>query len=176
MTRSAGRGGDDDSDADVPVTRRTASAEASASAPVAASAAPVVTVANATGFSGSWAAASSNSRANFAGLAPPTRLVIRESKTEVAVETNTGTEGQLLTTVYKLDGTEHPIPGPLGWDTRAIASMRDGALTVVLKRSIDGPTGLIRFEIKDVYTLTDNTLTLERSQGTGTQRLTYSRR
>jgi hypothetical protein len=176
VVRPAGaRAFDGDSDADVPVARRTEAAPATASAP-AASEPPAATIANATGFSGSWAAATSNSRANFAGLAPPTRLVIRESKAEFAVDTNTGTEGQLLTTVYKLDGSEHEIPGPLGWDTRAAASMRNGALTVVLKRSIDGPTGRIRFEITDVYTVTGNTLTLERSQGTGRQKLTYTRR
>jgi hypothetical protein len=44
-----------------------------------------------------------------------------------------------------------------------------------MNRSIDGPDGRVTFEIRDVYTVAGETLTLERTQGTRTQKLVYTR-
>jgi hypothetical protein len=127
-------------------------------------------------LSGSWTIDRARSgRGNFAGLAPPGRLEIARTATEMSVGTDTGTENQITTAVYKLDGSEAEVPGPIGWDTRARASLQDDRLVVALVRSIDGPDGTVTFEIKDVYSAAGDTLTLERTQGSRTQTLVYTR-
>ena len=67
------------------------------------------------------------------------------------------------------------MPGPLGWDTRASATRQGGSLIVTIKRSIDGPEGKLNFEIRDVYSVSGSVLTLERSQGSRTQKMIYNR-
>jgi hypothetical protein len=129
------------------------------------------------GLAGTWTLdpAGRGGRGNFAGYATATRMVISESSNEVTVQTNTGIENQVVTATYKLDGSENPVPGPLGWDTRASATRQDGRLVVNIKRSIDGPEGKVNFEIRDVYSVSGNVLTLERSQGSRTQKTIYNR-
>jgi len=130
-----------------------------------------------TGFTGTWTLdpAGRGGRGNFAGYSRATRIVITESAGEVTVQTNTGIENQIVSATYKLDGSENPVPGPLGWDTRASAIRQDGRLVVNIKRSIDGPDGRLHFEIRDVYSVAGNVLTLERSQGTRSQKTLYQR-
>jgi hypothetical protein len=127
-------------------------------------------------LSGQWQLSGQSGRGNFAGYSTPTRLIITESAGGVTIETNTGTEGQMASATYRLDGTETAVPGPLGWDTRAKATRRDGALAIAVTRTIDGPEGKLRFEISDVYRLDNGVLTLERSQGSRTRTMTYTRR
>ncbi len=131
------------------------------------------------GLSGTWVAAAAGGRGggrgNFAGFSTPTRVVITESPGDVTVSTNTGTQNQMATAVYRLDGSEHPVPGPIGWDTRATAAREDGRLIVTIKRTIEGPDGPLNFEIRETYSVSGNVLTLERAQGTRTQRTAYAR-
>ncbi len=127
-------------------------------------------------LSGTWTIDRERSgRGNFAGLAPPGRHEIARTATELAIGTDTGTANQIVTTVYRLDGTAAEVPGPLGWDTRARAALEDTRLRVTLTRSIDGPDGRMTFEIADVYSVGGNTLTLVRTQGTRSQTLVYVR-
>ncbi len=152
-----------------------------AAAPAAAPAATApATVSGGTGLSGAWvevpAGGRGGGRGNFAGFSTATQLTISESPGSVAIATNTGTAGQMQNAVYPLDGAEHPVPGPLGWDSRAKALRQDGALFIAITRTIEGPDGPLRFEISDRYQLSGNTLTLERTQGSRTQRITYTRR
>jgi hypothetical protein len=131
-----------------------------------------------TGLSGRWSAVGQGGRGgrgNFAGFSRPTRIVIAESAGEVSVSTDTGTQNQMQTAVYKLDGAEHQIPGPIGWDTRATAAREGSRLVVTIKRTVEGPDGPLNFEIKETYSVDADVLALERSQGTRTQRTTYSR-
>ena len=82
----------------------------------------------------------------------------------------------MVASTYRLDGSETVVPGPLGWDTRARVSRKDGALVIAVTRTIDGPSEKLRFDISDVYRLDDNgVLTLERSQGSRTRKMTYAR-
>ena len=133
-------------------------------------------VGSGTTLSGEWRIAAQGGRGNFAGYSTPTRLTIAESANEVTIAGDTGTENQMVSSTYRLDGSETIVPGPLGWDTRAKATRRDGALVVSVTRTIDGPDGKLRFEISDVYRVNDGVLTLERSQGSRTRKMTYARR
>ena len=127
-------------------------------------------------MSGDWTLANQSGRGNFAGYSTPTRLSIVEAPGQVTIAADTGTENQMTSSTYRLDGSETVVPGPLGWDTRAKATRRDGALVVAITRTIDGPDGKLRFEISDIYRVDDGVLTLERSQGSRTRKMTYARR
>jgi hypothetical protein len=127
-------------------------------------------------LSGQWQIAAQGGRGNFAGYSTPTRLTISESPDEITIQADTGTENQMVASTYRLDGSETIVPGPLGWDTRAKATRRDGALVINVIRTIDGPDGKLRFEISDKYRVEDGVLTLERSQGSRTRKMTYARR
>ena len=127
-------------------------------------------------LAGRWQLTGQSGRGNFAGYSTPTRLTISESANEVTIAGDTGTENQMVASTYRLDGSETVVPGPLGWDTRARASRKDGALVIAVTRTIDGPSEKLRFDISDVYRLDNNgVLTLERSQGSRTRKMTYAR-
>jgi hypothetical protein len=126
-------------------------------------------------LAGNWRIAGTGGRGNFAGYSTPTRLTIRETAADVTIDTDTGTENQMQSATYRLDGVETPVPGPLGWDTRAKAGSRDDALIVTITRTIDGPDGTLRFEIRDVYRVSGDALTLERTQGNQSRKMTYNR-
>jgi hypothetical protein len=173
--------GDSEAPAARPASRAAASTARSATEPGARTANAEATSLNAearspvTSLSGEWRLMEQSGRGNFAGYATPTNLRIRESANEVTIESNTGTENQMTAATYRLDGSETVVPGPLGWDTRAKAARRGGTVVIAVTRTIDGPDGKLRFEISDVYRVENGVLTLERSQGTRTRKMTYGR-
>jgi hypothetical protein len=127
-------------------------------------------------LAGQWRLSGQSGRGNFAGYSTPTRLTVSESDIDVTIAGDTGTENQMVASTYRLDGTETVVPGPLGWDTRAKASRKDGALVVSVTRTIDGPSGKLRFDISDVYRVDESgALTVERTQGSRTRKMTYAR-
>jgi hypothetical protein len=127
-------------------------------------------------LAGQWRLSAQSGRGNFAGYSTPTRLTISESGSEVTIAGDTGTENQMVASTYRLDGVETAVPGPLGWDTRAKAARKDGALVVSVTRTIDGPSGKLRFDISDVYRVDESgALTVERTQGSRTRKMTYAR-
>jgi hypothetical protein len=159
-------------DAETPATRASRT-ERAAEPP--ASSADSRTTSPGNSLSGRWQLSGQSGRGNFAGYSTPTRLTITESVNGVTIETNTGTEGQMASATYRLDGSETVVPGPLGWDTRAKATRKDGALVIAVTRTIDGPDGKLRFDISDVYRVDNGALTLERTQGSRTRKMTYAR-
>ncbi len=134
----------------------------------------------ASGLSGTWAlqadAEAGRNRRPITGLSVATQLVIRQTPDQVVVDSNTGTANTIVTTTYTLDGNEHPIPGPIGWDTRARSVWDGTTFDVAIKRSVQGPEGELIFEIRETYTSTQDTLTLTRSQGRSVQKLVYVRK
>jgi hypothetical protein len=151
--------------------RATSRAPASARDAEKAPAAPAVA---AVGLSGEWRIAG-NRPPNFAGYSAASRMAIADSGDTVNVQTDTGTEGQFQTTVYRLDGREAPVPGPVGWSTVARATRENGRVVVVVTRTIDGPEGKVTFTITDSYSESAGVLTLERTQGPRKQVMTYRR-
>jgi hypothetical protein len=107
------------------------------------------------------------------GFSIATQMTIRQSPSELTVETNTGTAGSLVSTTHKLDGSAYDIPGPIGWGTSARAGWDGATLAVDIRRSVQGPTGELVFDIGERYTRSDNTLTLVRTLGRTTQTLVY---
>jgi len=110
-----------------------------------------------------------------AGGLPPTQLVIKVSSTEVTVASDTGTNRAMETAVYSLGSTEHAVPGPLSWTTLARAAWEGENLVVNIARIIEGPKGPVRIEMKDVYRVSGQVLTLDRSQGPDSWRSVYNK-
>ena len=109
----------------------------------------------------------------IAGIPLATTLKITVSAGDVSVESDTGSGQTQQTAVYKLDGSANRVPGPLGWDTRAKAAWEGGNLVVMTRRSMTGPTGPMGVDVKDIYSVTGDVLTIERSMGRATQKLVY---
>jgi hypothetical protein len=110
------------------------------------------------------------------GVPLATQLIVNVSPTEVTVDTNTGSAQTMQTAVYKVDGTETTVPGPLGWTVKAKAAWKDSTLVVNTVRSLEGPNGPLGAEIVDVYSVSGDVLTLERTQGRNKQKLVYNRK
>ena len=110
------------------------------------------------------------------GVPIATELMIKVSPSEVTVDTNTGSAQSTQTAVYRLDGSETNVPGPLGWTVKAKAGWKDSTLVVNTVRSLEGPNGPIGAEIVDVYAVTADTLTIQRTQGRNKQTLVYKKR
>ena len=134
-------------------------------------------------FAGNWALAQegpAGGRGGRGGGIPgvplATQMTIKVSPSEVTVETNTGSAQSMQTAVYKLDGSETTVPGPLGWTVKAKAAWKDSTLVVNTVRSLEGPNGPIGAEIVDVYSVSGDVLTLERTQGRNKQKLVYNRK
>lgn len=129
-------------------------------------------------LAGTWTLGSEagrGGRGTVPGVPVATRLVIKVDPGQVTVDSNTGSAESIQTAVYKLDGSETTVPGPLGWTVKAKAAWKNSALVVSTIRSLEGPNGPIGAEIVDVYTISGDALTIERTQGRNKQKLTYKR-
>ena len=109
----------------------------------------------------------------IAGIPIATTIIIKVSPADVTVDSDTGSGQTLQTAVFRLDGSSNPVPGPLGWETTAKAAWEAGALVVMTRRSMTGPTGPMGVDVKDVFSVAGNVLTIDRSMGRATQKLVY---
>ena len=133
------------------------------------------------GLAGNWTLAENDAAGRGRGGGIPgvplaTEMSIKVSASEVTVDTNTGSAQSIQTAVYKLDGSETSVPGPLGWTNKAKASTKDSTLVISTIRSLEGPNGPIGAEVVDVYSVSGDLLTLERMQGRNRQKLVYKRK
>ena len=126
-------------------------------------------------FAGTWTLGGEAGRGGVPGVPVATRLVIQVAPGRLTVDSNTGSAESIQTAVYNLDGSETTVPGPLGWTVKAKAAWKGSSLVVNTIRSLEGPNGPIGAEIIDVYTVSGDALTIERTQGRNKQKLTYKR-
>ena len=99
-----------------------------------------------------------------AGGPPATQLSIKLTAAEVTIDSDTGSNRSVETFHYVLDGKEHEQPGPLSWTTMAVSAWRGNKLEVTIKRTIEGPSGPVTIQMKDVYSMEGAALVIERSQ------------
>jgi hypothetical protein len=111
----------------------------------------------------------------IAGIPVASTMTIKIAADAVTVDTDTGSGQTVQSSVYKLDGSMNTVPGPLGWDTKARAAWEGDTLVVTTRRSMTGPTGPMGVEVKDVYAVSGDVLTIERTMGRATQKLTYTK-
>lgn len=110
-----------------------------------------------------------------AGGPPANQLTVKLSPTEVAVDSDTGSNRSVETFHYVLDGKDHEQPGPLSWTTMATSAWERNKLVVTIKRTIEGPAGPITIGMKDVFSVEGDVLVIERSQGRDSWRTYYNK-
>jgi hypothetical protein len=110
-----------------------------------------------------------------AGGPPANQMSIKVSAAEVTIDSDTGSNRTVETFHYVLDGKEHEQPGPLSWTTLATSAWRANKLEVSIKRTIEGPAGLITIQMKDVYSIEGSALVIERTQGRDSWKTFYNR-
>ena len=109
----------------------------------------------------------------ISGIPIANTMIITLSPNDVTMETDTGSGQSMQTFLYKLDGSSNPVPGALGWETKATAAWQGSTLVVMTRRSMTGPTGPMGVEVKDVFSVAGDVLTIDRSMGRVTQKLIY---
>jgi hypothetical protein len=121
-------------------------------------------------FSGKWtynqALSGPQSSGNSPMVAFPTDLVIKQTPTELDLESSTGRQ-DVIALVYKLDGAEITVPGPSGITTKAKAKWDGPKLIIDTKRSYSSPMGDVTAEFMETWTIADNVLTIEKTQVNG---------
>ena len=110
-----------------------------------------------------------------AGGPPANQLGIKLSPAEVTMDSDTGSNRSVETFRFVLDGKEHVQPGPLSWTTLAKSAWEGNRLVVNITRTIEGPSGPITIEMKDVYSVEADWLVIERTQGRDSWKTYYSR-
>ena len=129
-------------------------------------------------LSGNWEIdeARSETGRGRAGGPGPSRLIIKLSPSEVAVTSDTGVNRARETAAYKVGAAEHEVPGPLSWTSLAKSAWENDRFVVNIARIIEGPTGPVRIEMKDVYSVSGDVLTIERTQGVQSWKSVFNRR
>jgi hypothetical protein len=131
-------------------------------------------------LAGTWtiergAAPAGRGAGGIAGIPIANTIIIKLSPSDVTMETDTGSGQSMQSFVYKLDGSSNPVPGALGWETKATAAWQGTSLVVMTRRSMTGPTGPMGVDVKDVYSVAGDILTIDRSMGRVTQKLIYKK-
>ena len=108
----------------------------------------------------------------------PMTLAIKQTRTQMEVES--GAYQQLTQTVtYALDGSETTARSAGDITTRAVAVWDGDRLGVTSRRSFNGPQGEVTINLKEVYSLVNGNLTVDRTetqQGKPlTRKVVYSR-
>ena len=125
---------------------------------------PLVVLQAQADISGKWTYDPAKSRRG--DLQFPVDLVIKQSPTEVSVESS-ATRQAAVTVTYRLDGMETTTVVPGGITVKAKAKMDGDKFLVDERRSFNTPGGELVNDIKEVYSVSGNTLTVQRTMTTG---------
>jgi hypothetical protein len=112
-------------------------------------------------LSGSWTFDSARSTPN-SPVSFPSELAIKHLPGEVEIETST-TRQDAHTVRYKLDGSEVTVPSA-GITITAKAAWEGERLVINSKRSFDSPAGVITNELREVFSVSGDSLTVETTQ------------
>jgi hypothetical protein len=118
-------------------------------------------------FSGTWRYNQSKSNPNTAGNTPniafPSQIVVKQTPTEISVD-STSVRQQPVSAVYKLDGSKVTVQAPPGITETGEAKFDGGNLVITSRRSFSSPAGDIVNDFKEVWTVTGNTLTIQKTR------------
>jgi hypothetical protein len=118
-------------------------------------------------FSGTWRFNQAKSSANIAGNTPivafPSQLVVKQTATELQVD-GSSVRQQPTSAVYKLDGSKVPVKAPAGITESGEARIEGANLVITTRRSFTSPLGETVVDFKEVWTISGNTLTIEKTR------------
>jgi hypothetical protein len=112
-------------------------------------------------LSGTWRV--DPSAGDAARLIFPTDLVITQSPTDLTVERSSVRQGA-FSAVYKLDGSKVSVEAPDGITETAEASFDGGNLVIASRRSFSSPAGDVVLDLREVWTVEGDVLTIERTE------------
>ena len=118
-------------------------------------------------FSGTWRLNVGKSGPNVAGNTPnipfPSQIVVKQTPTDISVE-STSVRQQPVSAVYKLDGSKVTVKAPEGISETGEAKLDGGNLSINSRRSFSSPAGEVVVEFKEVWSLTGNVLTIQKTR------------
>jgi hypothetical protein len=118
-------------------------------------------------FSGTWRYNQGKSNPNTSGNTPniafPSQIVVKQTPTEISVD-STSVRQQPVSAVYKLDGSKVTVEAPPGITETGEAKFDGGNLVITSRRSFSSPAGDIVNDFKEVWTVTGNTLTIQKTR------------
>ena len=118
-------------------------------------------------FSGTWRLNVGKSAPNVAGNTPiipfPSQIAVKQTPTDISVE-STSVRQQPVSAVYKLDGSKVTVQTPEGISETGEAKLDGGNLLINSRRSFSSPAGDIVVEFKEVWSLTGNVLTIQKTR------------
>ena len=118
-------------------------------------------------FSGTWKFNQGKSNPNIAGNTPnipfPSQVVARQTPTDISVE-STSVRQQPVSAVYKLDGSTVTVQAPEGISETGEAKFDGGNLVISSRRSFSSPAGDVVVEFKEIWSLSGNVLTIEKTR------------
>lgn len=118
-------------------------------------------------FSGTWRFNQAKSSANIAGNTPivafPSQLVVKQTATELQVD-GTSVRQQPTSAVFKLDGSKVSVKAPAGITESGEARIEGANLVITTRRSFTSPLGETIVDFKEVWTLSGNALTIEKTR------------
>lgn len=115
-------------------------------------------------FSGTWTAVPAADAAGGGGRGPAGPMTVKQTATELSVETQ-GRNGP-QTRVYKLDGSETEMQ--MGQMTAKVSAKWDGSKLVITTKTDQG-------EQTQTWSLADGKLTIDRTGGRGPSSTTYTK-
>ena len=118
-------------------------------------------------YSGTWRFNQAKSSPNIAGNTPnvpfPSQIVVKQTPTELAVE-STSVRQQPLSAVFKLDGSKVTVQAPSGISETGEARFEGATVVITSRRSFSSPAGDIVADFKEIWSLSGNALTIEKTR------------
>ena len=118
-------------------------------------------------FSGTWRLNQAKSSRAIVGNTPDiqvaSQLEVQQTPADVAVVA-TSVRQQTVSATYKLDGSRVNVQAPEGITETAEARLDSGSLVITSRRSFSSPAGDIVVDFKEVWSLSGNELTIEKTR------------
>ena len=118
-------------------------------------------------FSGTWSFNQAKSSPGTAGNSPdltfPTEIAVKQTATELDVASSTVRQIPVKA-VYKLDGSKVTVQMPSGISETGEAKFDGPNIVITSRRSFSSPAGEIVVNFKDVWSLSGNVLTIEKTR------------
>lgn len=118
-------------------------------------------------FSGTWKFNQAKSSPNIAGNSPdvpfPSELVVKQTPTEFSVASSSVRQ-QPFSAVFKLDGSKATVKAPSGITETGEAKLEGATVVITSRRSFSSPAGETVVDFKEIWNLSGNVLTIEKSR------------
>ena len=133
-------------------------------------------------FSGTWRLSQAKSSRAIVGNTPDiqfaSQLEVKQTSTDISVVA-TSIRQQPMSATYKLDGSRVNVQAPEGITETGEAKLSADSLVISSRRSFSSPAGDIVVDFKEVWTVTGNELTIEKTRSqsgeSSTQKAVYDK-